>query len=296
MSAAYYKASFGGLRLWMSKISTDKSRTQVVHDPSAGDQHTVQDRGRVALRTTATLLFDYMIGDNLEPIDRLQTFKSLIDDKSRMLTHPIEGSFQARVGAFNYDIDENGVISAEVGFTAVSDIQPVSLAGAGGIPASGDGAVQAAADTLTAELAAIGQTSTLPQEAAEASDAWNAADDINPRDVLAQTGSLTSQLGTLATAFQDSADTWAAFKATVLLSDAVLAAALAVTADTSQTFSLLVGTTIALRALVASIYGADEADQRYQQAMALNDIPSPAWLEPGTQLTLPTPTARARAA
>jgi len=295
MKPAYYKSSFGGLRLWLSKITTDKSRTQVVHDPSAGDDHVVQDRGAVVLKSSCTILFDYMLGDDLEPIERLQALKALIDDKSRILTHPTEGSFQARVGPFQYTIDESGVISADVEFTAVSDVQAVSVAGAGGIPASGDGAVQAAAAALTTELAAIAQTSTLPQDASDASDAWSSADAINPRDVLAQTGSLTAQLGTLASSLQDDLDTWAAYKAAVLLSDAVLASALAVTSDTAQTFSLLVGTSIALRALVASIYGADEADQRYQQAMALNDIPSPAWLEPGSLLTLPTPTATARA-
>jgi len=293
--AVFYNCSFGGLRLWISKISTDKSRTQVVHAPSTGDDHVVQDRGRVLLRAKVGLLFDYMRGDDLEPIDRLRAFSALVDDTARMFSHPIEGTFLARVGSFEYDIDENGVISAEgVEFTAVAPVQPVTPAGAGGIPSSGDGAVQAAADTLTAELADVGQTSTLPAAAAAASDDWTSSDSVNPRDVLAQTGSLTAQLAELAAGLENDLETWAAYKATILLSNAVVAAAVGVTSDTAQTLTVLVGTSIALRALVASIYHADESDLRYQQAMQLNDIPAPAWLEPGTQLTLPTPTAKAR--
>src|SRR5206468_915528 len=43
--AAWYRSSFGELRLWLSRISTDRSRDLVVHSPSAGPDHVVQDRG-----------------------------------------------------------------------------------------------------------------------------------------------------------------------------------------------------------------------------------------------------------
>lgn len=292
--AEFYEGSFGDLRLWISKISTDKSRTQVIHEPSIGDDHVVQDRGRVPLISKVTLLFDRMIGDDLEPIDRLRAFSALVDDKSRQFRHPIEGSFTARIRDFNYDIDGDGVISGSVDVVAVSDVEPVTPAGPGGIPASGEGAVQQAAADVDNELMEIGMSSPVPSAAAATVDAWAASDDPNPRQILADLGSITEQLGDLSSKLSPSLDMWEAYKNVVILADAVRSAAAVAMVETSNTFTVRIGSPIALRSLVASIYGADEADLRYSQAIKLNDIPNPAWLEPGTELQLPTPASKPR--
>lgn len=285
--ADFYRSSFGDLPLWISRIYTDKSRSQVIHELSAGDDYVVQDRGQAPLKSRVTILFDWMNGDDLAPLDRLRKFTALVDDKPRMFTHPVEGTFLARVGAWNYDVDASGVISGEAELIRVGDVAAVSPAGAGGIPAAGDGAVAAAADALDLELEGIGQPSVLPQQAAAAVDGWAAQGTPNPRDVLTQTGSLTQRLGDQAAGFESDLNDWAAFKATLLLAESVRAAAESATADTASTFVVKIGSTIALRALIASIYGADEADRRYEQAMQLNDIANPAWIEPGTELVLP---------
>lgn len=285
--ADFYRSSFGDLPLWISRIYTDKSRSQVIHELSAGDDYVVQDRGQAPLKSRVTILFDWMNGDDLAPLDRLRKFTALVDDKPRLFTHPVEGTFPARVGSWNYDVDSNGVISGEAELIRVGDVVAVSPAGAGSLPAAGGGAVAAAADALDIELEGIGQPSVLPAQAAAAVDGWAAQGTPNPRDVLAQTGSLTEQLGTQAAGFEADLSDWAAFKSTILLAEAVRAAAESATADTASTFVVKIGSTIALRALVASIYGADEADRRYEQAMQLNDIANPAWIEPGTELVLP---------
>jgi hypothetical protein len=290
----FYQSAFGGLQLWISKISTNKSRTQVVHSPSAGDDHIVQDRGRELLEARISLLFARMIGDDLEPIDRLKRFSALVDDKPRLFTHPIEGTFLARAKGFNYDIDDSGIITGDVELIQVGEVQAVTVAGADALQATGEGAVAQASAKLENELAEIELESTLPGEAVVIVDRWAAADEVNPRDVLTETGSLTEELGDLASTLDGDIGSWSAYKAVILLSEAVRAAAASAMADSASTFAVRIGAPIALRALVASIYGADEADQRYSQALALNDIASPAWLEPGIEMMLPTPTARAR--
>lgn len=282
----FYESSFGGLRLFLSRLSTDKSRTTVVHEQSTGDDYTVQDRGRAPLKVRASVAFDWMRDDELAPIDRLRALSAAVDEKPRMLSHPIEGSFLARVGPFNYDIDPSGIITAEVEFIAVGEVQSVAPAGAGGIPASGEGAIAAASAGMTTELADIGLASTVPAAAAAAVDAWAASEDLNPRDVIAQTGSLTSQLGTQADLLDDDIEMWSAFKSTVLLAEAVRTAAEAATSESLQTFVVRIGAPIALRAYIASIYPADEAQFYFDRAMAINDIATPAWLEPGTELQL----------
>jgi len=292
--AVWYRSSFGELRLWLSRISTDRSRTLVVHEASAGDDHVVEDRGRGPVRARCTVLFARMAGDDLDPLERCRRLQAIVDDRPRIFSHPTSGSYLARIGPFTEEVDDLGVITAEIEVVQVKPAEAVAPAGAGSIPVTGAGAVSAAADALTTELADVGMTSALPGDATAAVDGWTATDTVNTRQVLTELGSLTSQLGDQADAMEGDLGLWAAFKATILLAEAVRAAADAATSDTAQTFVVLISAPIALRALLAAIYPAEEVDDRYLQAMSLNDIASPAWLEPGSELLLPQLAAAAR--
>jgi len=289
----FYEGSFGGVRLWLSKISTDRSRAQVVHELN-GDEHVVQDRGRALVRARCTVQFDRMKDDDLEPLERLQALNAVIDDKPRIFRHPSSGSYLARIGSFQEDIDEHGTITAEIEVLQVADVQAVFPAGAGTIAATGEGAVAAASDALDLELADVALASPIGGNAKAAVDGWTSSETVDTRAVLTQVGSLTSDLGAQADTLDGDIGLWSAFKATVLLSEAVRAAADAATADTAQTFVVRIASPVALRAVLASVYSAEEADARYDQAMQLNDIASPAWLEPGTELLLPKTVARRR--
>lgn len=290
-----YRSSFGSVRLWISKLSTDKSRTQVVHETSTGDDHVVQDRGQVITRASGTILFDWMNGDLLSPLDRLNEFQASLDEDSRVFTHPIEGSYNARIGNFKYDIDEHGTITAEVEFIAVQTVRSVVPAGAGSIPANGEGAVEAASDAYAAELGELGIDDQGLADATKASvDAWNSDADPNPRQIYADTGAYSSKLSDQASGMEDDLDAWQAYKSVLLLSEAVRIAAEAATADTATTFILKLGGDVALRSMLAEEYGADEADLRYTQVMRLNDIQVPGLIGRGTELVMPAPRARAR--
>jgi hypothetical protein len=293
---AYYVSSFGGLRLWASKFSTDKSRTQVRHDLSSGDDFVVQDRGRALLVTNVSLVFDWMDGDDLSPLDRLRKLLALVDAQARILSHPIEGSFLARVGPFKYEIDQSGVISAEVEFAAVSAVTSTAPVSAGTLSGPGIGLCSAAADDLQAQLDDVGLTSSSPTTVVATVAGWSSSDNPNPRQILAQTGSLTSQLGAEAGIYDHDLNLWSAFKATVVLAETVRIAAGSAAADTASTFLLRVGTPIALRALLTANYPADEADSRYDEIMQLNDIVSPWSIDIGTELQMPLPTPTARGA
>lgn len=292
----FYRSSFGGVDVWISQIQTDKSRRQVVHDLSDGDGAVIEDKGRKAVVSRVSLLFDWMIGDATAPLDRLRAFAELVDDKPRMFSHPIEGTFLARVSDFTHTFDSTSVLTGECTITQIEEPVAVTPAGPGGIPDTGVGAVGSTAAALTVELDELGISSTLPTDALAAVDGWAAADGINPRDVLTQTGSLTSRLGELADSLQSDLDTWQAFKAVIALADAVRGAAESATADTAQTMTVRIGAPIALRTLVAMTYGADEADVRYTQVMQLNDVENPASLATGTELVMPQPNPRPRSA
>lgn len=288
------ETKFGGLRLFVTRIATARPRTQVRHGLSDGDDHVVQDRGRGLFVARCSVIFAHMRDDELEPLERLQRLLALVDDKPRLFSHPLEGDFLARVGPFEYTFEATGTYSAEIEFVAVSEMQQVTPAGAGGIPASGEGAVAAAAESLGAELAGLGIESSVVGDATTMVDGWASNADLNPRDVYAQTGSLTSSLAGLAGELELDLGMWPAYKAAIVLNEAIRAAAEAVTADVARTFLVRIGEPIALNALLATIYGADEVDLRRGQVLKLNDIANPAWLEPGTDLLLPAarPTGR----
>lgn len=295
MPPELYETSFGSVRLYVSRLSTPIGRSIVVHDPSTGDEHTIQDRGRVLATASVTLLFDWMTFDDLSPLDRLKALRNEIDDRPRIFRHPIEGSYLARIGAFDVEIDEHGVISATCEIYPAGDILTTDPAKAGMITASGVGAVSAAAMLTQAEYDALGLGGgDLPARCASTVDAWAASPDTSPRNVLVQTGALADELGTMSGSLDNSLDTWAAFKATIMLAEAVRAAADLAMSDAAATFVMRIGSAVALRSLLASLYGADDAQARYDAVLLLNDIATPALLPPGTVLSLPQLPAAAR--
>lgn len=293
-NAAYYSSSYGDVRLFLSAITTDRTRTQVVHELSSGDEHVVQDRGRAPLRTRCTVLFARMREDDLEPLERCRRLQEIVDDQPRIFRHPTSGSYLARIGAFSEQIDSSGQITAELEVIQVAPIEAVAGAGAGALTATGEGAVDAAADALSAELAELDMESPLLEQTKAAVDGWTEDEQVDTRRVLTEVGSLTASLGALAATLEQDIGLWPAYCRTVLLAEAVRAAGDAATSDTAQTFVVHIAAPVALRAVLASVYSADECDARFQQAMALNDIDTPAWLEPGTELLLPQLTAETR--
>lgn len=293
---AYFVASFGGVRLWCSRVATTNGRKLVIHDPARGDDHPVQDRGLETRTTTCTLLFDEMDGDTSSPRERFDRFAQLVEEgEPQVFTHPLRGSYLARVGRFDHEVDEASNISAEVEFVPEDRIPAVTVASAGTSAAAGEDAVVAAADNADSELESVGMTTTATGEARAAVEAWVDAD-ATARQVIVDVGRITELVGTEIErlGLTDRLALWQAYRAMLLLADSVVAAGRAATADVARIMTIRVGRPIALRALLASIYGAREVDDREPQARSLNDIRTPGWIETGTQLRLPQPTAQPR--
>jgi hypothetical protein len=296
LNQGYYRSSFGSVRLWISRLSTDKGRSLAIHEPATGDEHVVQDRGQTLLRARATLLFDYMDGDELTPLDRLHEFKALVQtDELYVFTHPTEGSYNARVGSFTYELDEHGVITAECEFIAAMIVRSSIPAGAAAIPASGEGLVEMQADAYEAEFTEAELDSLgLGTAAKTTADVWVSSVDINPREVITTNGAFADKLSGQALTLENDLGAWQALKATYQLADAIRTAAETSTQDTASTFSYKTAGGASLRALLAAEYGADEVDLRYSQVMKLNDIEAPGLIPQGTELTLPAQRPRAR--
>lgn len=151
------ECSWGRIRLFASQVSTDGGRTQVVHGPSSGDVHVVQDRGLRERRVRLRLQFDDFPGAP-PPLDAARALEAAKNSgQSAIFQHPILGRYLASVGDFNADIDDSSVISADVEFIQEAADLGITPTGASAGSTSGESAVAAAAAVVDDELAKVGQ-------------------------------------------------------------------------------------------------------------------------------------------
>lgn len=147
---------WGKLRLFVSKINTDGGRTLVVHNPSAGDRHTVQNRGLKERRVRCELQFDDFPGQP-SPAEAALALKAAHESgQAQIFQHPLEGRFLASIGEFHSTIDENSIISAECEFVREGDDEAVTPVGTGSSAAAGVVSVSAAAEAMDTQLASLG--------------------------------------------------------------------------------------------------------------------------------------------
>lgn len=113
---------------------------------------------------------------------------------------------------------------------------------------------------------------------------WGQGADI--RRIIADVARLAQSVGDMIDSggFEDDIALWPAFRAAILLGDAVVSAAVAATADASSLFIMRVREPTALLPLAARVYGGREAQDRADEIMRLNDISTPGWMPPGDYL------------
>jgi hypothetical protein len=302
-AADFFEVSWGNVRLFCSTISTDNSRTQVVHELAAGDEHPVSDRGAAPRRTKCALLFDDFPGESDTPLDRFLKFKAQVDDGAEeVFTHPIDGGYFAKVSEFTYDIDEDSnITNAMAEFIANQPIVATLQPGRGTIPSAGIDAVAARADELNAELESVdfdadmeaaGLEPTFVSAAALLPEAWSENPDITAREILVDVAAVSNQLSTLASLLEDDLELFAAYRATIMFGAAFRDSAISATSETPHVFILKLGSPTSLLALVARTYGGAEAEERERQVRSLNDIRTPGGLlEAGTELVMPAKAA-----
>lgn len=292
----FYDCTFGKARMWVASASTTEGRSLVTHEPAAGDNYGHQDHGAKELTARLSLLFDRMVGETMSPVDRLQLLRSEIDGKPRIFRHPILGSFSARISEFSHEIDERSIISATCMVHQQTDETPaVTGAGAGGSLPAGQGAVAASAAAAKASLAAIGVDSTITDEAAATVDAWTAGSETaGPRQIAAESKSLTQRIYAKAAELEQYIEKWGGYRGLILMAEDVAAAAEAATEDSVASMVMRLNTTVAARALISSVYPADEFDERYGQFTRLNDIDNPSNLAPGVLYLMPRPSGKPR--
>lgn len=288
----FYEARYGQIKLWASDISTSSGRDIVVHKLSRGNLHPLQDRGRTVRIAKVTLQFDEMDGDDMTARERLDAIEDYIaEGEPQIFQHPLVGSYLARMGSVEGRVGADSVITAEVEIYPEQEPQAVTPIGFGTTPTSAD--ISAAADAFDFELETVSLDSDIGDRARAIDAGWKGGK-IDTRTVLDNVAQFSDyvafeieRLG-----FESDMANWGAFRALILLSDAVLAGGRAATSDVAQVFTMKIARTIALNTLLARVYGGTDVEARREQAMQLNDIRTPGWLTIGTELRLPLPPRR----
>lgn len=288
----FYESRWGRVKLWISRIMDDRSRTVVTLSPAVGSEHTRQDRGDAPHDVTAELLFAEIPSDPMKPVDRLLLFDAQVRaGEPQIFVHPLYGAYLARVEGWQHEIDAtSNIASATVTFLAESPAEQVRTADAGTSLTAGAAAVDAAAETLDAALADVDVESDVPATAKAAVEAWSESDDVPTREVLATAADMRTQIEDMiaVNGFEDDLAYWDAYIAAVELQAAFRSAALAATASTPKLFLLRIEAPTSVLALVTRVYGGTEAEDREVQVRALNDIVTVGGLiQAGTELQMP---------
>lgn len=287
MAAVFYEARLAGLPVWIASISTDAGRTVVEHLPTVGDEVELDDRGQAPLRARVELLFAERPG--LAPAaDRLRELAAKVakgDPDGFWFTHPILGTYRAAVSDFTFEL-RGTIASATCTLIRKGAPTAVEPLGPGVAVTAGVEAVSTAADQVKTELAAVDLETDVGTSAIAAITAWP---DAPARQVFLDAATLSAQIQDEIARLELLADLelWPAYKALIGLADSVRSAAEAATSAVPRTFRLLVSAPVALRALVARVYGGRLAAERYEQVVALNDLSTPGRVPAGTTLVMP---------
>lgn len=147
-----YEASWGDIRIWLSSLEWEGGNSLVIHEQSSGSEYPVQLRGRKLATSTIEIVFDDFSGEDVVGLQALRVLEATTDER-RVFTHPVLGSFYARMGKFCPMIDENSVIKASCEIVPDVVVDPISPTGAGTTILSGEMAVAQAAGNLEKKLA-----------------------------------------------------------------------------------------------------------------------------------------------
>lgn len=229
-----------------------------------------------------------------------------------IFVHPLTGSYLAKVGQFEYsaEAEQRDTIMVDCTFEEDTTEPAVLPVGAGAPTLSGVDDVAAAAAALgdalqngfivDADEGTIIDISdlTLLEDTVSTVQAW--ADDATKtiRDVTYEMSALTARIQVVTDELEVATDLsqFPIMVALTNLSYSLRRAAEVFASSAPQLFQFTVEAPTPLLLLAAQVYGADEAGDRLDELLTLNDIRNPARVERGTVLTAQTPAARARQA
>lgn len=295
MGPILFPASYGGVSFWFGSFDGQGGRDIVVQSPSRGDIHVLQDRGRRHRTLSSEIMF--VDEPDRDPVaDRFRAFLDLSEDgEGHLFTHPILGSYLARVSDLSYSVrSDDAAITATCTFHAESEPQPILPAGAGAAPMAGLEEVTATVARAESELSAQGLPSDAPASVLAKVEGWVTAEDPDARAIYLELASASEMIDREIDRLDllTNLDRWPVYREMIHLQYQMSRAAEAVTSDVSDVIEVTISASIPLRLLCADLYGADAADDRAHRVAQINRLRTPGLVPAGTLLKVPREGAR----
>lgn len=301
-STQIYESSYGGLRLDVLSTHDDLSRALARYKYPHRDGADVEDMGGEEWTTNARLIFFPRDGQ-----DARQAFLDFIAITKRGLTqtfvHPLFGEVRVKAGKigaeaefgtrdtimvdveFVEDRAEAGIFSAGAGAPVSSSVEEVKAISADiddGLVDVNDGLVVAGKDPISTDVGT---------QAVTAVTAWEEDDTLTERDVRFAAATLSNEIATETDRLDLAFDVgrYPLVTAFARLHYAIRRAAEAFIQRTPRLFEITVAAPRPLIVIAAETYGADQAADRYEQLLALNDVRTPNRVPRGTVLKAQVP-------
>ncbi len=304
-------AIYGGLELDLLSTEDAMGRDLVTYPGPHQEGGRFEDMGGEPRSTACRVIF-FQRSEDDDHLARFADFDRLKrTGEAHTFTHPLTGSYQARIGRFTFAADANLRDCVMVDVSFMEDIVTPAIfdLGAGAPTMSATQEIAAVSAELTTALDRVtaieGLISGKPPSfsvtvgadalalvTSWANDAQKAIGDVRVEleDMRARIDETTRKLE-LATNVRR----WPILRSLVELEGAVRRAAEVFTDRTPRILEMTIKAPVNLMTFIARRYGASQVDQRMAEMMRLNSIPNPARLEAGTVLRGLSPDAPRRA-
>jgi len=297
-----YQSSYGGVRLDVLSTQDDLSRALARYKYPHRDGADVEDMGGEELVTHCRVIFFPRDGQ-----DARQAFLDFIAVTKTGLTqtfvHPLFGERRCKVGhigaeaefgtrdtimvdvEFIEDKTEAGFFSAGAGAPVASSVAEVSTIAADvddGLVDVNDGLIEDDEEPIS---------TTVHTDALAAVTQWDENDSLTERDVRFQAATLANKIAAETDRLELATDVsrYPIVTAFTRLHWAVRRAAEAFIQRTPRLFEITVAAPRPLLVIAAETYGADQAADRYEQLLSLNDVRTPNRVPRGTVLKAQVP-------
>ena len=281
-----YTPAFAGVVLDVVSFQTELSRDVVEHRPHRGRGAQLSDRGQAPRRDTLTVV---LTGTSQEIVTTRQTLLVLAGaGDARLFTHPLDGSWLARLTAFSETLDASATLS----LTLVEDV-PFTERIADPTETVTIQDVEALADAYDAELAMLEVSATLPADSPSGADALTMVEEWqSDRPTSAQLAELESyrarSLAVRDVLFESPEPAaWRAARKLGELRGTIELYQAGLQRIALSHHSLTVHHAVPLIQFLAQVYGATDASRLLGEVIRLNGITNPLRIAEGAILTLP---------
>lgn len=280
-------AIWGDIVLPLSDLSTSRGRTLLVQEPARGEGGRLSDRGHVARRSQAQVLFvSQGVGD--DPVERYRQLLSLDDGMTRLYTHPIDGQWPAKMSIDGEQITQGRVAVSLLFVEDRGDERSPRRLSQSPRPASVVQSVEQAAEQLASELIAVDESTAVPDQVRATAAGWYASERGIARSV--QVAVEASRESAALASLIDEIDArgrlelFSVYTGIIATAAAIRRASQVLTAAAGRVIDLRVDRPVGLLALCARLYGAELAVERAEAVLQLNELRSGLDIPAGTTL------------